>query len=302
MSIRAALRQQLSATFSGRVYASELPDNIVHVASAFPAATVSQSNRVETYSHAGSSGYTTARIQITIWAKSHPDVTAKAAEVRQELEGWFGTMAGLVTVESCFLDGEDADWSDPGDGRALWIIRQDWSVSYLAEVDPDAPAGGPSTAVSAPVDQAMRRMLLASVEVGAIAGTRVYITRAPDNRLPAATGFPAVVIHQVSREPTYSQDGCSGYAELRLTVHSWAMTWDGARQLADAVLAVVDGYRGPMPAVGSDRVQVESCFLDDEDDDIDDPGDGRSLYLVRQDLLVSVLEDDVAPGAGAFKP
>lgn len=296
MTLRAALRAQLSNAFSGRVYAGELPDNVAHLAGAFPAATISQISREDTYSHDGASGYSEFRIQITVWAKSHDGAVTKAAEVRELIDGFRGTMASLATVESCFMTGEDVDLSEPGDGRGLWIIRQDYTISALDAVDPDVPAGQVASSSSARVDRSLRSALMLSVSVGTLVGNRVYITRSPDNRLPAAAELPAVVLHQMSRVPHYSHDGAIGYTDVRMTVHSWAQTSDAARTLADAIRTEIEGYRGAMPAVGSTDLQitVESCFLDDEDEDLDDPGDGRSLHLVRQDFLLSVLEDIVS--------
>lgn len=138
------------------------------------------------------------------------------------------------------------------------------------------------------VHQSIRAFLIADVSVGALVGTRVYIAALPENEIHRDESFPALVMHQISRVPTSSHGGDSGYTDYRFQINVWAKTEESLEAVSAAVIAAMNCYRGMMPALGSPQITVESCFLDGEDRDKDDPGDGREIWAARQDYLISV--------------
>lgn len=140
------------------------------------------------------------------------------------------------------------------------------------------------------LQSSLRSALTLDVGVSALISERVYASVLPENMVHLDETFPAIVVQQVSRVPSHSHDGPTDYVEHRFQLNIWGKTFDDVAAVAVQVRVLLDGYRGPLPATGSGQTQIESCFLDDEDFDQDDPGDGRSLHLCRQDYLIASLE------------
>jgi hypothetical protein len=88
--------------------------------------------------------------------------------------------------------------------------------------------------------------------------------------------------------PTSSHSGDSGYTDYRFQFNVWAKTEESLESVSAALIAALNCYKGPMPVLGSHQITVESCFLDGEDRGKDDPGDGREIWVARQDYLISV--------------
>lgn len=138
------------------------------------------------------------------------------------------------------------------------------------------------------VHAAIRAYLTTDVGVGGLVAERVFQSALPENQIHNDAAFPAIVLHQISRVPTSSHNGDSGFTDYRFQFNIWAKTEAAAEAVAEAVIAALNCYRGLMPAAGSPQITVESCFLDGEDRDKDEIGDGREMWVVRQDYLISV--------------
>lgn len=137
---------------------------------------------------------------------------------------------------------------------------------------------------------ALRSAMTLDPGVSTLVSARVYADQMPDNLVHDPAAYPAIVLHQISRTPTHSHGGVTAYAEYRFQINLWAKDHDGAEELGAAVRALLDGFKGDMPATGTPRATVESAFLDGEDFDVDDGGDGRSLHICRQDYLIAIVE------------
>ena len=138
------------------------------------------------------------------------------------------------------------------------------------------------------VHSAIRAFLTTDVAIAALVGQRVFTTSLPENTIHDEAAFPAIVMHQISRVPTSSHSGDSGYTDYRFQFNIWAKSEEDVEAVSSAVIAALNCYKGPMPAIGDAQITVESAFLDSEDRDKDDPGDGREMWVSRQDYLISV--------------
>jgi hypothetical protein len=137
--------------------------------------------------------------------------------------------------------------------------------------------------------ESIRAHLIASVDVNPIVGARIYNTVLPENEVHNPDQFPALTMQQITRVPHHSQEGFSGYTDYRFQFNGWAKTEAEIDALATALFAALDSFRGLMPVLGSDQIQVDSCFMDSEDRGKDDPGDGREMWLLRQDYTFAVI-------------
>lgn len=140
------------------------------------------------------------------------------------------------------------------------------------------------------IHAALRATLTIDVGVSAVVGDRVYSNASPDNVAHKAVVYPQIVLHQISQVPTHSHGGPSGYSEYRMQLNLWGKSFDDVEQLSHLVRGVLDGYKGPMPPTGTEVATVESSFLETEDFDLDDDGEGKSLHVCRQDYLIAILQ------------
>lgn len=120
----------------------------------------------------------------------------------------------------------------------------------------------------------LRSTLLADATVAGLLGTRIYPLAADaDATLPYVTWRRS----SVRREPTLA--GPMGVPTVTIEYDCVASTYAGARTLADAMRAVLDGFNGTI-----DNTTVRQTSLEDESDQFAtlSGADLPDLYIVRQ--------------------
>jgi hypothetical protein len=128
------------------------------------------------------------------------------------------------------------------------------------------------------LETALRSYVLADVAIAAAVGVRMY-----PRRLPQGPTLPALVYQRVDTRRLHDFDGPDGLPRARVQIAAWASNVAGAWELANAVRARLDGYRG---AWGD--VTIGSCLCVGERD-IDDPETGRAG--VAQDYHIQFVEE-----------
>ena len=128
-------------------------------------------------------------------------------------------------------------------------------------------------------EQLIANALVHDPEVAAVAGQRVYPVIAP---FSAALPFVTWRRSSVGRVQTLS--GPSGMAAVVLAVDMFADTYEAARELADRVRRVLDGYGTTV----ENYVSVRSVTLDTESDGFVQlaGGDLPPVYQVSQTYSV----------------
>lgn len=91
------------------------------------------------------------------------------------------------------------------------------------------------------IESELRTHLLTESTITSLVGARIYPVL-----LPQAPTFPAMTYQRVSGSRVQSLTGPSGMAHPRFQIDCWAQTYDGAKELAAAVMTELDGYRGTM--------------------------------------------------------
>lgn len=112
--------------------------------------------------------------------------------------------------------------------------------------------------------------------VSAIASTRVYPVRLPQNPV-----FPCVSFQVITEPRIYTMEGASAPTAY-IQVDCWAKTHLGAHQLAEAVSLCLSGFRGTMGSGGTAR-HVSAC-LQQSMTDLFEPG--VNDYRVSLDFSV----------------
>lgn len=111
--------------------------------------------------------------------------------------------------------------------------------------------------------EAIRTRLLATANVAAIVGARVYPLRMPDNG-----DLPAITLEITSSRHVESMSGSSGLVAVGMAIDCWARSIDATHDLAEKVRLSLQGYRG---TVGGHEIQgiTEWRHTDAYEDDIE---------------------------------
>jgi hypothetical protein len=132
---------------------------------------------------------------------------------------------------------------------------------------------------------ALRAHLVASAVVAGLAGPRIY-----PSRLPQKPTLPAVVYNVVSPGKLHSHDGGlnSKLARPRIQVDVWAVTYDEAQTLMEAIETALGGYVGP---AGTSNDRIEGAFVEDggagdHDEETPQLPDGSKPFRASRDFFV----------------
>lgn len=115
--------------------------------------------------------------------------------------------------------------------------------------------------------------LIGNAGVVALVGTRIYPLLVPQD-----AEMPALAYQRISGPRDHAHDGASGLALARIQLTFVAASYDGAKSLAAAVRAAMDGFSGMMG-----EVMVNACLLDNE---IDHWAMGHEAPVVRHDYRI----------------
>ena len=115
--------------------------------------------------------------------------------------------------------------------------------------------------------------LLATSAVTDICGSRIY----PGAR-PQASTLPAVVLQHISGGPTYTDDGETGLAEVRIQLDFWADTYSAAKLLARAVKGSLSAFVGTVGSTTFEYILVE------DERDFREGGSNSEAYEFRTNI------------------
>lgn len=115
-------------------------------------------------------------------------------------------------------------------------------------------------------------------------------TRFWPNRLPKNPTFPCAIYNEISRTPEHHLSGAAALTKVRIQVDIFAEGASGREDAEDAANGFRDAADGYVGAAGSEYIQT--CHLDSQRDDHDEPIDASDvpLYRISQDWIVAVTE------------
>jgi hypothetical protein len=103
----------------------------------------------------------------------------------------------------------------------------------------------------------LRTALVGSAAVSSLLGTRIYPVLAP-----ASAALPFVTWRRSGIDREQTLGGPMGMPRVSVEYSIYGVTYEEARQVADAMRRVLDGYGGT-----SDNTEVKQTSLEDESDD-----------------------------------
>jgi hypothetical protein len=105
---------------------SRIYPNLVPAAASYPAIAYQRISGRRVHSQTGPSGLAAPRVQITSLAASYAQADALGQAVRQALDGYVGTVAG-VELQASFIENEEDDhYNSAADENDLHVVRQDY--------------------------------------------------------------------------------------------------------------------------------------------------------------------------------
>jgi hypothetical protein len=127
------------------------------------------------------------------------------------------------------------------------------------------------------IEDALRAVLVADADVSALAFERVWPIR-----LPQSATLPAVVYQRVSTIGAIALDSPVGPTRSRVQLSAWAATFGQARQLGEAMVAALSGYRGE---AGGEELQLVRLvnWLDDHE-----PGPPERFRVIADFYVISM--------------
>jgi hypothetical protein len=126
------------------------------------------------------------------------------------------------------------------------------------------------------IETALATYLLAQTGITGKVALRIYPLQAPQ-----AVAKPYLVYFRVDSNEVSSHGGPSGLAASRFQFSSFALTYGGAKALAAAVKAALDGFSGIMGGVGGIQVDIPSRV-----NEMDGYDSSLAIYYVDSDYIL----------------
>lgn len=120
----------------------------------------------------------------------------------------------------------------------------------------------------------LHALIIGDATVFGIIGTRVY-----PNMLPQNPTYPAIVYERAGSSAVRRLGGGANRIRPRIRFHCWAETYGAAKNTAEALRDLLDGYRGAAGAFQIDDSTFET--------DIDDYDDDAKVHRVIIDFRLS---------------
>lgn len=134
------------------------------------------------------------------------------------------------------------------------------------------------------IETAVANYVITDGTVAGLVVARIYPLRLPQNPT-----YPALVFRRVSGPQLHNLAGAAGRATPRLQIDCYAETYLEAKDLAAAVKARLDGYRGTMDTADSPAVTftVDTCKLENSLDFDESDVPNKTLHRIAQDYIVN---------------
>jgi hypothetical protein len=128
------------------------------------------------------------------------------------------------------------------------------------------------------MEEAFTNYLLGASGLTALVGPRItWATR------PQASALPSVVLHKITSQPIYSDEGESGLTSARMQIDCWGATYAAAKGVARQVMARLSGGGASFT---QSNFEFQASFAEDEQDSFERGAGGEDLYRVRLDFII----------------
>lgn len=136
------------------------------------------------------------------------------------------------------------------------------------------------------VEHAFRVLLTESPTISALVGKRMYPNVAPQNRPTdsADTHIVYQIVDSVVGERFL--DGPGTWTRTRVQLDCYSRNYDQARDLADAIRLVADGYSGQVTGADGSSLLLRTIRLDDTRDGYEFGSDEIGWHRASMDFII----------------
>ncbi|OMQ44929.1 DUF3168 domain-containing protein [Ensifer sp. 1H6] len=125
------------------------------------------------------------------------------------------------------------------------------------------------------MEEALTALLLADARVKQLVGDRVHWGRAPQGERA-----PYLVLQVIGGRPDYHAQGPSGLVDARVQADSYGEKYLATKNLSDAVIALLSGYRGEVAGT-----RLQAGFVDAARD-LPTETDVKRLFRRSADIII----------------
>lgn len=126
-----------------------------------------------------------------------------------------------------------------------------------------------------------------TVAITSLVGTRVYATIAP-----SSVTYPHITFKVNSDAPEHHMAGAAGLTRVLLQVDAWAYVVSERQAISEALRNALDGFKGLM---GTEQLDVRSCFLENRNTFEEPDPQGRNLPVHRTSMDFSIWHVESLP-------
>lgn len=128
------------------------------------------------------------------------------------------------------------------------------------------------------IEEAVRGLLVASVDITTLVSDRIYPSQAPES-----AGFPRVIYQEADRQTVMTHSGPVQTNRYTMDLSCYAADYATAKRLAKLIRRLLLGYKGTPSGV-----RVMGVFGESEADEIELPqhGDERGVFGVSLSLAL----------------
>ena len=123
--------------------------------------------------------------------------------------------------------------------------------------------------------------------ITALVSTRIYATVAP-----SSPTYPYITFQIISNQPEHYMAGAEGLTNVRLQADAWSFSVAEQQAISEALRNALDGFVGLM---GTENLDVRSCFLDSRNTFEEPDKQGKNLPVHRASLDFSIWHKESVP-------
>lgn len=136
-------------------------------------------------------------------------------------------------------------------------------------------------------EEMIRAKALAAAPVSALVGARIYAQMAPEKGI----AWPFIVTGIDSQSHPTHMGGASGWAKASIVMRVYALTYESAKAVADALRIAMHPFKGSI-TIGAETSAVGYLGIESEQDEPIPPNDGGSvpIFCINQTWAAMVAE------------
>ncbi len=137
------------------------------------------------------------------------------------------------------------------------------------------------------IETALYSYLSTKASITALVSTRIYPQVAPND-----AAYPFITYTIIAGDTSHHMGGASGLVNVSMQIDAWADNIPDRESVFQALRNALDGFTGDM---GTENLNIRSCFLSDFSNLNEPNPEGKGLPVVRKSLDFSIWHVESVP-------